>query len=397
MGAVRRARYIAPWQRPDFELLLAAAAGGGPGEGAQEQGASPGGGLSAEALAALRGKPAIYHVISRVVDRQFVFGREEKEHFVGLMRLYERFCGLRVLTFAVMSNHFHILLEVPSRPQRPFGSEREFLDQLGILYPEGQLREIGRELELRRGHEAELAAYRERFLGRMWDLSQFMKTLKQRFSQWFNRRHGRRGVLWEERFRSVLVEDGHAARVVAAYIDLNPLRAGLVDDPADYRWSGYGEAVAGGRAARAGLRRVMIEWERQRMDAALAAQETADWRKVIAGYRVVLFRDAGESPEGARAAGARGAAGPRRGIAAEKVAEVLKRQGRMSEAQLLGRRVRYFADGLVIGSAAFVDRAWRLTRAEFGPARKSGARRLRGLGLESGLRSMRDLQADVYG
>ena len=74
--------------------------------------------LSAEALAALRGKPTIYHCISRVVNRDFVLGEEEKEHFVHLMRLCERFCRVRVLSFVVMSNHFHLLLEVPARPEQ---------------------------------------------------------------------------------------------------------------------------------------------------------------------------------------------------------------------------------------------------------------------------------------
>jgi REP element-mobilizing transposase RayT len=336
-------------------------------------------------LEALHGKPAVYHVISRVVNREFVLGREEKEHFVRLMRLYERFCGVRVLTFAVMSNHFHILLEVPARPVQVFRSDEEFLGHLGLLYPDGRLREIRRELELHRGHEAGLRAYRERFLARMWDLSQFMKTLK----QWFNRRHGRRGVLWEDRFKSVLVEDGHAARVMAAYIDLNPVRAGMVADPADYRWTGYGQAVAGDEEARAGLRRVMIEWQRQRMSTGLAAEETASWRSVVASYRLILLRDAGEK------AAAAGLSKRRREITGDEVTGVAGRKGRMSEGELLRRRVRYFADGLVIGSAAFVERAWRLTRGEFGPARKSGARRLRSV--ESPLCSLRDLHADVYG
>ena len=344
--------------------------------------------MSAEALEALRGKPAIYHVISRVVNREFVLGREEKEEFVRLMRLYERFCGVRVLTFCVMSNHFHILLEVPARPEGAFGSDEELLEHLGVLYSGAKLREIGRELDLLRGHKADWRACRERYLGRMWDLSQFMKTLKQRFSQWFNRRHGRRGVLWEDRFKSVLVEDGHAARVMAAYIDLNPVRAGMVGDPADYRWSGYAQAVAGREEARAGLRRVMIEWERMRMSTEMAAQETANWRKVIGCYRVILFRDGEEK---APAAGGK----RRRGIARGKAEEVAGKKGRMSEGELLTRRVRYFADGLVIGSAAFVDRAWRMTREYFGAARTSGARKLRGV--DSGLRSMRDLCRDVYG
>jgi len=78
----------------------------------------------------------------------------------------------------------------------------------------------------------------------MYDLSEFMKTLKQRFSFWFNKSHERGGPLWNGRFKSVLVESPacheqdfahNAITTMAAYIDLNPVRAGLVDDPKDYR------------------------------------------------------------------------------------------------------------------------------------------------------------------
>ncbi|MBX3734364.1 MAG: transposase [Verrucomicrobiae bacterium] len=59
---------------------------------------------------------AHYHCMSRVVNRDFVFGPHEREHFVRLLRQYERFCGARVLTFCILSNHFHLLVEVPARP-----------------------------------------------------------------------------------------------------------------------------------------------------------------------------------------------------------------------------------------------------------------------------------------
>ncbi len=97
------------------------------------------------------------------------------------------------------------------------------------------------------GNLERVAEIHRRFTKRMYDLSEFMKTLLQRFTRWFNRTHKRSGTLWEDRFKSVIVESGTAARTMAAYIDLNPVRAGMVEDPADYRWSSYGEAVGGGR------------------------------------------------------------------------------------------------------------------------------------------------------
>ena len=59
---------------------------------------------------------AYYHCISRVVDRRFIFGSNEKEQFVHWMYAYAQFCGLHILTYCIMSNHFHILVEVPQRP-----------------------------------------------------------------------------------------------------------------------------------------------------------------------------------------------------------------------------------------------------------------------------------------
>ncbi|MCH8475276.1 MAG: hypothetical protein LAT55_08610 [Opitutales bacterium] len=82
---------------------------------------------------------------------------------------------------------------------------------------------------------------------RMNNLPEFMKTFKQRVSIWYNSEYRRYGPLWSEKFKSVLVEGrANALKVVAAYIDLNPVRAGLVDDPGKYAYSGYGESVMAG-------------------------------------------------------------------------------------------------------------------------------------------------------
>ncbi|MCX6878350.1 MAG: hypothetical protein NTW21_31735 [Verrucomicrobia bacterium] len=88
-------------------------------------------------------------------------------------------------------------------------------------------------------------AIHERHTYRMHDLGEFMKTLLARFTRWCNTHHARTGTRWESRFKSVLVEDGIASRTISAYIDLNSVRAGMVTDPADYRWSSYGEAMGG--------------------------------------------------------------------------------------------------------------------------------------------------------
>ena len=73
-------------------------------------------------------------------------GREEKERFVQLMRLYEAFCGVTVRAYCVMSNHFHLLVEVPVRPGEGL-TDREFLARLALLYRPGKVEEVRERLQ----------------------------------------------------------------------------------------------------------------------------------------------------------------------------------------------------------------------------------------------------------
>ncbi|MBM4164600.1 MAG: hypothetical protein FJ222_09215, partial [Lentisphaerae bacterium] len=145
----------------------------------------------------------------------------------------------------------------------------------------------------KQGLESLVQADLERLRARMYDVSEFVKTVKQRFSQWYNRREGRAGTLWEDRFKSVMIEPpSHAQRerqgvgalaTMAAYIDLNAVRAGLASDPKDYRWCGYGEAVAGRKRAREGLAAVYGVENQER------------WRTVAARYRLMVYATGTES------------------------------------------------------------------------------------------------------
>ena len=323
-----------------------------------------------------------YHCVSRVVNRAFVFGEEEKEVFTRMMREYERFCGVQVVTFAVMSNHFHILLEVPRRPET-LPSDEELLRLLGGVYSKMMIGTVRQRLRMLREAGAEEAAerLRESFFCRMWDVSFFMKSLKQRFTQWFNRKHGRKGTLWEERFRSVLVEgSGDALATMAAYIDLNPVRAGMVSDPKDYRWCGYAEAVAGQKKACQGLE-VIGEYLKGK-----ACRGEA----MFAAYRVWLYglgEETGLSAEGRPL---------KRGFNRKEIAAIVEKKGRLSRWEMLRCRVRYFADGAVIGSKGFVNRVFAENRERFGPKRRDGARRMRDIDAGA-LYALRNLRVNPLG
>ncbi len=340
-------------------------------------------------------KSAIYHCISRVVDRRFVFEVTEREHFRMFMRMQENFSGCRVLSYCVMSNHFHVLLEVPPMPEVGI-SDEELLKRLSAIYSEAFVAVVAKELmdahnEKRDEWVAEIHA---RFTYRMHNLSEFMKTLLQRFTRWFNRTHQRSGTLWEERYKSVIVESGIASRTIAAYIDLNPVRAGMVSDPAEYRWSSYGEAVGGGprgngKKSREGLVRACMSQQG-------AGFEAEKWKEVARIYRrsmgLTLERKSG------RATVEKGVIRPLMNTAEALEA---KQNGTvltdLKMAAMLRCRVRYFTDGAVIGSKIFVNEAFDAAKARFTAKRKDGARRMKGNGIAASgtLWSVRDLRVRV--
>ncbi len=338
---------------------------------------------------------AFYHCVSRVVDKRIVFHAGEKEVFRCILRKLEAFCAVRVSTYCLMGNHFHLLVEVPRRDAIAPLTPQSLVPLLQLLYDKATVQSVTAQLESARksGNTAWEREILERFERRRGDLSVFLKELKQRVSIFLNRRLGRCGTLWEGRFKSVLIEGGETAlHTVAAYIDLNPVRAGLVARPEDYRWSGYGEAMGAGKGskrAREGLDSLQHE--------ALADTETGvsgiPWNTVRDRYRRLLYLDGRERPAG-EAGGSLG----RKGVAAAEVEAVVEGGTRLSLPEVLRRKVRYFTDGAVLGSAAFVERAFEAlrSRGRLGPRRETGARRLRGADWGD-LRVLRDLQIRVIG
>jgi len=354
-------------------------------------------------------RPVIYHCISRVVDRRFVFQVNEKEKLRTFMRMYENFSGCQVLSYCLMSNHLHILLEVTPMPAGGL-SDEALLGRLKGIYNEAFVADVARELSEARkqvaaglGEEAVLVGrVHSRFTYRMHDLSEFVKGFMQRYTQWHNRTHERRGHLWEDRFKSVIVEDGVAAKTMAAYIDLNPVRAGIVKTPEDYRWSSYGEAIGGGARgnggkARAGLVRAL------RGHKGVAA-DAAKWKDDVAlEYRRVLLAGAAEkTEERVSRSGSAEKIKRRKGMSAEELVKEQqllreaeeRRMGEIPFGRMLRCRVRYFSDGAVIGSRQFVDQVFESARDRFGPRRRNGARKLRGNASAAAgmLWSLRDLR-----
>lgn len=129
-----------------------------------------------------------HHVIQRGNNRQDVFrDADDCERYLALLSEAASNCGVAVHAYVLMTNHVHLLLT----PDDDSG------------------------------------------------LSRLMQAVGRRYVLWFNKRHARTGTLWEGRFRSSVIESERYLFACSRYIELNPVRAGLVAEPADYRWSSY--------------------------------------------------------------------------------------------------------------------------------------------------------------
>lgn len=273
--------------------------------------------------------------MTRTVNGERLFGDREKEVLRKIIWQVADFCGVEVLTYCVMSNHFHVLVEVPELGNL---SDAELMRRYKILYPkptkyqEASIKVL--EAGLAAGGE-EAEAVRHRLIIRMGDVSEYMKTVKQRFSIWFNKSHQRYGTLWADRFKSVLVEGkGNPLQTMAAYIDLNPVRAGIVEDPKDYRFCGYAEAVVNEGGAASGLLRIWADH--------IGADQSP--RAVLQAHRSLIFGKGGDPWE------VKG-----RIMDRDKVSKVIEEQdGILPRAAVLRCRIRYFTDGAILGSAEYV-------------------------------------------
>lgn len=293
---------------------------------------------------------AFYHCVTRTVNGEWLLDDVAKEVLRHQIWQVSDYCGVHIVTYTILDNHFHVLVEVPR--WEPI-ADAELLRRYRVLYPTptkykmARLDVIESELE----HEGPQAvAWRRQQNALMGDVSQFMKLLKQRFSCWFNATHDRFGTLWSERFKSTLLEPKESVlQKMAAYIDLNSVRAGIVSDPKEYRFCGYAEAVAANGAARIGLSRVV---------------GGEAWGDAQSRYRELLF-GVGAAPREGKAS-----------ISRPNLQHVIANGGKLPLPEVLRCRIHYFIDGAVLGSRAFVQSHLTALRQRTGRCAKASPRPL---------------------
>jgi REP element-mobilizing transposase RayT len=257
--------------------------------------------------------PTVYHVISRTALTGFPLETAEKEYLLGLITRLSRFYFVDVLGFCVMSNHFHLVTRM--YPAEYFSDDlvRERLEK---WFPEG--REIS---------EQTIARFRDRWSS----LAQFVKDIKQGFTRYYNKRHGREGYFWNGRFKSLIVQNGRSLVNLLAYVDLNPVRAGIVKRPEQYRWCSLGYHVQTGN--RDGLLCVdfgMKEWGEK------------DPEQIIRKYRQFVYETGAVDT------------GKGKPMDPEIVRKERRKNFELKRFELFCYKTRYFSDAGILGSKEFV-------------------------------------------
>jgi hypothetical protein len=143
------------------------------------------------------------------------------------------------------------------------------------------------------------------------------------------------------------------------------VRAGLVKDPARYRWSSYGAAMGGDKEARAGLKSIVATVDRGQ----LHDLQGGRW---LAKYRIWLFGKAEEIKD------ERTGRVLRKGMSREAVTTILKQGGKPTLAELLRCRLSYMTRSGALGTKAFIETLFEAQRWRFAPDRQQGAKTPRG-------------------
>ena len=279
--------------------------------------------------------PAVYHVTSRVIQKRRLLLEGQREVWVAALHRAAEFSGVEIITYCVLETHFHILVRID--PAARMCDDATLVQRYRALYGASRAQWSGLNAEelahtLANDPPETAEALRERLRRRMGDISEFMRTLRQRYTRWFNLAHGTAGTLWAERFGSVLVQDTPwLVGLIAAYIDLNAVRAGLADLPENYRWCGYTEALAGKEDLRRALAACFP-----------AAKDTAE---ALACYRLLMLgKGAGAKGDGT---GAR--------IDPEALLEAVNNGGELQPHELLRLRARFLTEGRALGSREWLE------------------------------------------
>jgi len=134
-------------------------------------------------------KEHVYHVLTRGNNRQDVFEDEEDfRKYIDLLLRYKEKYHFKLYHYVMMTNHVHLVIE----PSEGGG-----------------------------------------------DLSEIMKGINLAYALYYKRKYNHTGHLWQDRYKSIIISKDEYLLACGSYVELNPVRAKMVEDPKDYTWSSY--------------------------------------------------------------------------------------------------------------------------------------------------------------
>ena len=179
-----------------------------------------------------------YHCISRCVRRSYLYGKDpltgkdysyRKYWLVNRLKRMVKFFAIDICAYAVMSNHYHVVFHVNKELAKSW-TAKEVFQRWGNVFPNdaAKYRSI---LDSNNGNYNVIEKQIELWRKRLYDISWFMRTINENIARKCNVEDECTGRFWEGRFKSQALCDSGALLSAMAYVDLNPVRAGIAKTP----------------------------------------------------------------------------------------------------------------------------------------------------------------------
>ena len=186
-----------------------------------------------------KGEDLVVHICNRVGrsyenrdkegEERYPFQAEEKLVLRGIIRHWTNFYYLEIISLVVMGNHYHLMLRVRPKPELTL---QDIADRWNSFHG---YEEDNQKFVLATDYNV------EKYRSRSGSLSMFVADVQREFTKWFHEKHGTDGRFWKSRFTCVPLKGGKAVWDCAAYIALNPVRAGIAIAPEFYDFGDLGE------------------------------------------------------------------------------------------------------------------------------------------------------------
>ena len=263
-----------------------------------------------------------YHVYSRAACEKDVYPLEKelcRRQFITLIKYYSRAYFCDIAAFCVMGNHYHLVLkfEVPCKL-----TPEELWRRALMLYPHSR-----KYLKVWNKNKWDVLE------ARLFNLSEFMRNIQSAFAIWYNKTFKRHGSFWADRFKSVLLGDEQAVLDCMLYVELNPVRAGVCSLPEDYQASSFY------------LRSIKADGWLMSLDRIFDT--------TFNEYRMVLYYRGNIAAKDTRKV---------RVLISDEVIAQEKARG-FAVSGIYRKRLRYFVDGMALGSEGFIRQQIEQIRA----------------------------------